>query len=89
MGCDGSCGRMGGMEKRLQDVVEAARDLPLEERAAVARELLMPREELSERELRELEREMSARDTLIPYATVRRELGLGAHSKGAKAARRR
>jgi hypothetical protein len=77
------------MQKKLQEVVDAARGLPLEERAAVARELLTPREELTERELRDLEHEMSERDTLIPYDKVRRELGLGAHSKGAKAARRR
>jgi hypothetical protein len=78
------------MHKRLQEVVEAARDLPLEQRAAVARELLAPTGEIefSEHELRELEGE-SVRDNLIPYEKVRRELGLGAHSKGAKAARRR
>ncbi len=79
------------MERKLQEVVEAARGLPLEERAAVARELLAPSEdaEFSEHELRDIESETGARDTLIPYEKVRRELGLGAHSKGAKAARRR
>jgi hypothetical protein len=78
------------MQKKWQDVVELGRDLPLEERVAAARELLAtPERELSDEELRELEQEMSARDTLMLYDEVRRELGLGAHSKGAKAARRR
>jgi hypothetical protein len=51
------------MEKKLQEVMEAARGLPLEERAAVARELLAPSEEVefSEHELRDIESETGAR----------------------------
>ena len=56
---------------------------------AVARELLMPSDEVefSEEELRDLAGEIDARDNLIPYEKVRRELGLGAHPKSTKAAR--
>jgi hypothetical protein len=70
------------MEKRLQDVVEAARGLPLEERVAAARELLAtPEEELSDEQLRELEARLADRDSFIPYAEVRRELGLDGHPR--------
>jgi hypothetical protein len=77
------------MQKRLQEVVELARRLPLAQRVAVARELLAPSDdvEFSEQELRELEGEMDAHDNLIPYEKVRRELGLSGHAKSTKAAR--
>ena len=77
------------MQKKLQEVVELARRLPLAQRVAVARELLAPSDEaeFSEHELRELEGEIDRRDNLMPYEEVRRELGLGAHSKSTKAAR--
>ena len=78
------------MQKRLKDVVDAARDLPLEERVAAARELLAaPEEELSDEQLRELEAQLADRDSFIPYAEVRRELGLGGHSTRTKTTRRR
>jgi hypothetical protein len=76
-------------KKKLQEVVELARRLPLAQRVAVARELLAPGDEveLSEQELRELEGEIDMRDILIRYEKVRRELGLGPHAKSPKAAR--
>ena len=80
------------MSKQLQHVLELARELPLEERAAIARELLAPAHaevELSDHELRALEHDVGARHTLIPYDQVRKELGLGAYAKGTQASRRR
>jgi hypothetical protein len=80
------------MHKKLQEVVELARNtLPLEERVALARELLAPRheDEISEHDLRLLEREMNDRDNFISYDEVRRELELGPYAKGQKAARGR